>query len=323
MNTIVVKAGVSGHITMAVSGGARGDKVLADFDNMVLNAGLDRIMGGTGIVTGTLAYCQVGTDNTAVTETQTALVAKIAATSAVQTASAVAYTSGPPDYLEYAVTFRFATGAATGNLREVGFGWAATASLFSRALTTNALGAPTDVTVLADEQLDVTYRVRIYPPAADVTGSIALDGTTTAYTIRASSVSDVNRWDLRYLLERSAIGSSATVGAGNTATQIAVYSGALGARTGRPAGTETVSGSVTVTPQAYVGGTFYRDILFEWPLGSSNVAGGFKSLTFGPYGNDGFGELAPMRFQMEFVPNVNKDATRRLRLTMRIALARA
>ena len=168
---------------MRVSGGARGTVTLAEFDNLILDAGLNRL--GTG---GVANCCQVGTGTSAPAVTDTTLQAYLVGTSTIQADSAQSYVAGPPAYVTMSRTFRFGTGVAAGNLTEVGVGWAtASGSLFSRARIVDGGGSPTTISVLSDETLDVVYTLRAYVPA-DATGSVTLAGTSYGYTMRWAGV---------------------------------------------------------------------------------------------------------------------------------------
>lgn len=161
------------------------------FDNLILDNGLNGMGAGT---IGPLAWCAVGTGTTAPANAQTSLVASVASTNdrtAVQNGNDV--TNG---YYWVRVTYRFAQGAAAGNLTEVGVGFSGS-NLFSRALILDGSGAPTVIPVLADEFLDVIYELRAYWPTTDVTGTLNIGGTNYNYTLRAS---DVGTWNNLQLL---------------------------------------------------------------------------------------------------------------------------
>lgn len=161
-------------------------RMLADwFDNLILNAGLERM--GSGI---TIAGAMVGTNNATPAATQTALGAQIAYSTAIQ-GSATFGVDEAENFAWRRVRYRFAEGVATGNLAEVGVGWAS-GSCFSRALILDGGGAPTTITLLSDESLDVTYELRLYPSTADVTGSLTLGGTSYSYTLRLSKFNDTD-----------------------------------------------------------------------------------------------------------------------------------
>ena len=140
-----------------------------EFHNLVLNTGLARMAVGTWI-----DRCCIGTGNSAPVASQVALDSFLASTTA--TASGAADSSGiqvttAPYYWLGRRTWRFAVGVATGNISEIGLGWA-NSNLWNRALIKDAVGNPTTITVLADEYLDVISEVRVYPQES--TGSFNL-----------------------------------------------------------------------------------------------------------------------------------------------------
>ncbi len=90
-----------------------------------------------------MSTCMVGSGNAAPAETDTALQAR-ASTSNINVQSNNSNVS--PRYGWRRRTFRFAAGAAAGNLSEVGVGWTTTA-VFSRALILDGSGNPTTITV--------------------------------------------------------------------------------------------------------------------------------------------------------------------------------
>lgn len=131
-----------------------------EFHNLVLTTGLARMSQGTWI-----NRCCVGTGNSQPVASQVALDSFLASTTA--TAQGASDTGGiqvtdAPFYWYGRRTWRFAVGAATGNISEVGLGWD-NSNLWNRALVKDTEGNPTTITVLPDEYLDVISEVRVYP----------------------------------------------------------------------------------------------------------------------------------------------------------------
>lgn len=303
--------GFAGHFTMTVSGGKRGTKVLAEFDNMILDSGLNYLAGGNR---NAVSYCFVGTGTTAVAASQTTLVNAIANSSTWQRPfTGGTYVAGPPAYKTDYITFRFAAGIAAGNLTEVGVGWNSSGSLFSRALILDGGGSPTSITVLSDETLDVTYTLRCYAPA-DVTGIVSLGGVNYNYTIRAAQMASggTGSWN------PGDVQSFGFCNAGDAYVQ--TYTGSISATPGGIPSGASWGGTVAATPSAYVNNSLRRTVQYRLDLNDGNLGGGFKSMNLRCQGDAGYPTHA---FQVEFSPDVPKDNTKVLKLNFTFSVARA
>lgn len=270
-------------------------RVAADwFQNLVTDIGLERIATASDFLTA----CRVGTGATAPAVTDTALSAQVgSAGSAARTSNVDTAQASAPYYAANTTTWRFPAGTATGNLSEVGVGWATTgATLFSRALILDSGGSPTTITVLSDEVLDVTYQFRIYPPTVDTSGTVTLDSISYGYTGRASNVTSASSWKVE-----DAAGFSTII----------AYSGAIGAITSTPTGTTASGGSGA--DSAYSASSHVRQGVITWGLTAGNVAGGIRSIAY----THGFA-----RYQVEFSPVIPKDGTKVLTLTLSHSWAR-
>lgn len=238
--------------------------VVADwFDNIITNQGLNRI----GTNSDWLDAVQVGSGTATPQATDTGLQTFVAGTSTNQS-FAFSAQSTPPYFATFTRTRRFAVGAAAGNLSEVGVGWATTGStLFSRALILDGSGNPTTITVLADEVLDVTYQLRTYPPANDVSGSITVTGVgTIATTTRAAFVTSTT-W-----------ASDGTVGGIHNPS---IFSGSIGAITDSPSGS---SSQVSATNNTYSNNSLQMTASATWGLNNGNFS--VNSLLFRLGAND-------------------------------------
>ena len=155
------------------------------FPNLITNQGLDYI--GTTFLY--LSYCAVGTGNGAPAFTDTVLNAQIASQFNAGGSSPNNGNGGSnPNFYGYLNMFyNFGQGAAAGNLQEIGIGIDTTTHLFSRALILNNVGAPTTLTVLANEYLSVSYQLQLYNATTDVSGSVNVSGTVCPYTLRAAN----------------------------------------------------------------------------------------------------------------------------------------
>lgn len=313
-----IDIGVSGHFTMIAHGGKRGRVVLAEFDNIILDAGREHSCSGSAVI----GFCQVGTGTTTPTAGDTGLVAKIAHTSTLQGGVGNifpgAYVSGSPPYIKGSLTYRFAVGAAAGNLSEVGIGWASSGSLWSRALIADSGGSPTTITILSDEQLDVVYELRVYPPTTDATGTATLGGVSYSYTLRANDVD--NEW--RYTTYQMLSGFVFGLGAGSGNATLQCFDGPIGSTiTDTPSGASAGNNSSGVVNLAsYSSGSYQRAAEFVAGLGDCNISGGIKSLVFSVPSSSGVGY--GFSYQAQFSPNIPKDNTKVLKLTLTCTMSR-
>lgn len=215
------------------------------FDNLILDAGLNQIGSG-----GVLSRAMVGGSSSAPLAGQSGLITPIANTTNIIDASAG--TDLGNGYCYVRRTYRFAQGVAAGNLNEVGVGWGANLC-FSRALTVDALNAPTTITVASDEVLDLTYELRVYWPTGDFTGNLTLDGNNYAFTARAASVGS---WQTQLLGLFLGQGMMIPVTVG-----VAFFTGGnvagLGAITAGPNGTQYLS--LQPSFAAYSNNSYRRD----------------------------------------------------------------
>ena len=262
---------------------------LAEFDNIVLDSGLNRI----GTASDWLNACQLGTGTATPLATDTGLASFLGGTTIIQ-ASVNGAQGSEPFFGWRRITYRFNAGVATGNLTEVGVGWsaAAGANLFSRALILDAALQPTAIPKAADEVLDVTYEARLHPPTVDATGNLTIVGSGThAFVTRAANVTSVNDW-----------GSADNAGGLFSAAPSSniVYAGAIGGVTTQPSGTS--SGASSAVNAAYTNNSLQRAGSITFGLNNGNV-GGIRSMLvrYGTFGNFG-------SFQTEFTPVINKTA---------------
>ncbi|UEW68328.1 hypothetical protein [Xanthomonas phage JUN5] len=308
MNQVNVELGARGLYRLDVfkadaEGNKIGDPVKSTgwFDNLILNAGL-AYWADPG---DTFTSCQVGSGSTAPANTDTSLQTRIAGTSTVvSTTENVQGTA--PYYAFLRRIYEFGTGAAAGNLSEVGVGWGATgATLFSRALIVDGGGTPTTITVLADEILQVTYEIRLYMPTGDVTGSFVSNAVTYNYTLRAANVTSTAPWSLRY---------SPTF---NLNRQF-FYAGAatLGAITSAPTGTSAPASSASADTSP-TGPTFNATMAAA--LATANLVGGVGAVYFASSASSGESGGA---WQMGFSPALPKDATKTLSVTISVTYGR-
>lgn len=280
------------------------------FPNLITDQGLE-LMGTSASY---FNACQVGTGNTAPNVLDTQLASYLAGTGTKQATNASVQISVLPYYASLFNTFRFSAGAAAGNLAEVGIGTTGTTgNLYSRALILDGGGAPTTITVLPTEALDVTYEHRCYAPSADVLGNVTISSVNYSYVLRACRVGSSNSgsgggWGVP--LDDFADGVFA-----NTMwfARQTVYNGVLvAANAGDPTGASANTSSNT--PAAYIPGTLYAQGTQNYDLNFANLAGGITAAKF---------SMAWCTYQISFSPAIPKDATKVLTLTFRHSWTRA
>ena len=297
-----INAGVSGHFTMMTTNTKTGEqKVAASFPNLILDAGLERM--GTGSY---LDVCRVGSGTSLPTALQTQLDAKIASTSTKQT-QPQGVQATPPYYGWKRITFRFAAGTVTGNLSEVGVGWGNITTdnfLFSRALILDGGGSPTTINVLADEVLDVIYELRLYPPLTDTTiVGLNLGLSTHDVTVRACRVTNAIYW-------AEGLGRAVSFGIAGFTSAATAYNGGIGAITASPSGS---GGSGTFANSPYVANSREKRGVLTYNPSQANLAGGILAI-------ESPTEIGT--YQFGFSPAIAKDATRVLKLDLKVSWSR-
>lgn len=230
------------------------------FRNKITNIGLNRAGSGT-----ILTRCYVGTGTNPASETDTTMGTFTVSTGTI-TSVATAPVS-PTWFAQAAYTCTFAAGAISGNITEVGVGWATSPlnALWSRELIVDGSGNPITLTVLSNEILDVVYTIRYYLDTADFSGSFTLNSIVYNYTGRIT------------LAGSHRIQLSANPQDGPGIIQTYGTNMALGPITGNPTGTISDGGSPTQL--AYTNGSYSRDCRTNWVLTQGNLAGGLKGFT--------------------------------------------
>lgn len=248
-------------------------------DNMVLNSGLVAMLRAPG---GDSAFVVIrpvcGTGSAPVSPTDTSLSTFRAggssnASSNVTTRNATV----SPYYIKHAWVWQFTAGSASGNITEVGAALTnstpnSSTPLFSRALVTDSSGAPSSITVLEDEVLQITYELFIYVPG-EATGSFTqtIHGTpvTTDFVIRPA-----------LLLTASDLGAASSsvtgfpaiypAGGGVSDQRVQASSGSIGTVTEKISGTLTRMDTVSADAPNPV--TFTRDVRYGASLPSANIS---------------------------------------------------
>lgn len=279
------------------------------FYNLITDAGLNFVSGSSvGLAT---EYCRVGTSSTPPTVNDTTLGAQTGSASPRGGAPSkiIQYTT-EPYYSVHQRVYTFLVGAVSGNLTEIGFFSAASGgTMWSRALIKDSGGNPTTLTILATEQLKVTYTVRRYIPSL-LTGSFTLNtnGTdsTINYTITPANLSSA---DIPWR-DSNCICSSSTM-------EIFAYeTNVLGPITSRPLGSDT---STSKTKGTYIQGSF-QDLFFPtFPISGANFATGIGSIGFWA---DGSPNPVNAAYQCSFSSKIMKTSSQTLTIGIKLSWGR-
>ena len=262
------------------TGEARDLGSVADSPNMIVKTGLNAMGNANNLI----RTCVVGTDSTTVSVEDTALGAQIASTTTVQTETYGAQSSAPY-FRWYRRTFRFAQGAAAGNLAEVGIK-VDDGTLFSRALIVDSAGNPTTLSILADEYLDVTYEFRTYAETVDNIVNLTVNGTGYTATLRSANVTSGSDWQ-QYGIASSLYSSN---------SYHTFYNGSIGTIIENPSGESYQHGRSL--RGSYVPNAFERTFIFSAGLNNANFTGGVKSIYL---------VTSQGNFQVEFSPAIPKN----------------
>jgi len=294
----------SGHITTElIDSKTKKIKRKLQFSNLIVDVGLNN-MCEIRILTnfaGLAPYCGVGTGNTPPSNSDTNLEAVVSGGRAVYASAGSGYVPGTPDYHFGKQTYLFTESQANGNLTEIGFFDVSSAgNLFSRQLFKDDLGNPTALVKTSNDQLRVTYEVRIYPPAADIVyADQNISGSLYTVTSKVVNVGS-NRWQ-NMLNEGMAPSQN---------YQFRARSQELTTRTSTA--TPAAIGSTTFADQVnsvYVAGNFYRDATFTWQP------------------TNGTGDIVCIcqdnpRYGFNFSPALSKTNTKRLVVNARFSWGR-
>lgn len=267
-----------------------------EFSNLITNIGLNAI--GT---TAPINRCFVGSGNATPAFTDTKLSVFVAATVTLQSTIETKATAAPL-WAGRAVTYRFAAGAAAGNLSEIGMGWdgstASTHLLFSRALIKDGAGNPTTITVLANEFLDVTYEVRVYLPTDDVVfDGVVVYGNPHKLTVRGFQQASGSQAGFVF----NGWGAHTASAYANFVLQAATASTAAGSLVGSAGGAAI----------GYTEGSLKRGWVATYSLTVGNNANGISGFAL----TSASGSNTVPAFQILVEPPIMKDSTKTLNLT--------
>lgn len=301
---ITNKLGLAGRYKVEAVNATTGQRrLLADwFDNLITNEGLNQIKQ-TAVGT----HCFVGNGSNPPSVNDASLQSLVASTGTLQSSNQTSQLAVSPYYWSAVLTYRFAQGAAAGNLSEVGIGQAGQSWIFSRALIKDVNGTPTTVTVTASEFLDISYELRTYIPMNDVTFTRTIGGVNYDVLMRAANGNNSNDWAPFWIL---------LSGAPNN-MNIFCYSGNIGA-TVLTTPSSLITGNMrSMTTAAYVNNSLKRSFSRTLGLNEDNAAGGIRSILLSTNGTTGIGA-----YQFQFTPSLPKNASNMLTLSFEISWAR-
>ena len=296
------------------------------FPNLITNAGLDQLgYYSTNITSYNIPYIAwaffVCTGNTAPDYTDTVMTSLVSGAYSQYgfLGSGVVASSATPPTITWSGTASFPAGSATGTLAEVGNGYYITLpssnpgtdgtyQLFSHALIVDGSGNPTTITVLSNEQLDVSYQLQEVIDTTIQTGSLTIGGTT--YSLQWLPYVGVG-FNAPMSVTWTGIGSA---NSGNGAG-IAVYTGPIGANINTPpSGTGSRGGSVTMSYATYTSGNYYADGTWSATIDDWNVTDGIGAMIIRSSGIHSY--------QIGFTPSIPKTNFYSMTFTNRFAWAR-
>lgn len=290
------------------------------FRNTITNAALEAI--GTGAINTYIVgmWAAVGTGTTEPTVTDTALQTQVGGRTNSRGNPVIASTAGAElsyDYVWGKTTKVFFPGEATGNLTEVGLFFSQTGgTMFCRQLFRDGLGNPVTVVKTADDELRITYELRLYTMKNSSVTTATIKSVSTTCTTRGYDLDGDNRWwfpsqpespsSLLYGLGLWGIRSDTTrIYASNT------MPGLFSLQTG--GGTSAASATLA----AYGSLSYYRDMTYVWmPAAGTLTVGSIEWGGQAPF----YSYLSP--FITTFDPVFTKADTERLTFVARMSWGR-
>lgn len=316
----MLSVGLSGHFRLEVRDGYTHKLTkVREFDNLITNRGLDGY--GYGNDPYLINNCYVGTGMALPSVNDVGLAVPLASTSGVAESNHIAPTA--PDWVSSRVNrYRFAVGTVVGNISEVGIG--GENYFWSRARILDDYGNPSDITVLANEYLDVIYTLRLHPNLNDIPFTFTLGGETYSGTARPQNIQDSQITGTSTLsvyggiTPNSGIEINAVYNSGNLGTinqEIQNYNS---------------GGRLTVGPSAwgmeeYAQGSYRRRFYSTIGLNEGNVAGGIIGFSVipRPIGNYGtLGSVFRLETQIMLNKPIPKDNTNSVKITLQVQWGR-
>lgn len=306
--------GLSGSYELTIRNQAGETTKHLAFENLILNQGLDSIGTEQYPFPSNGVKCKLGTGSAVPAVTDTALSGTASGFSGDSTSpNVIGNITTPPYWSECSFAMTFPIGALSGNYTEIGlYSLYGGDPLVSRALIKDSGGNPTTLTILATEELHVTYKLRLYPPMTDVTGTFDMtyNGTPTTYnyTIRYANFNITNTYPFTVFSDlKAAVMEGAALSTDITGDM--TYN------------TYQIQTSDTSVASTYMAGTYYRDITYGFNTSTANFTTGITGIRFNSSvfssGYDGWSHS-----QCLISPPIMKTATDTLSLTFRISWGR-
>lgn len=282
----------------------KNDKIIYDgdwFNNLITNNGLDLM------ATNASRYnrCCAGSGNTppAVTDISIENFVGVSDVNPVNstTVNLTDY------YISHVRTFVFSVGAVVGNISELTVGPNSDGTnVFSRTLVKDNEGVPTSISILADEQLIVSWEIRYYFPTDDIL--LNVDGYSIV--LRPCNVDFSQAWGDTFNFSTVAPMTAASGGVNSSLYAALFINGVLGSITEAPSG--TVRYQTGFSAPGYVAGTYQRTCTFRWnPSGSSGSVTCFRFM---------FNVLGMWQFSIS--PAINKTLDDQLEIDVGISWGR-
>lgn len=292
----------------------RYNKVKTDtgwFSNLLLNRGLDIMLQGGFLRSG--SQCHVGTGTSEPNASETQLVNQLAKQSRRERSHTnytySSYSNTEPYWHGATAYYYFDPGEVIGNISEVGISNdGGNGNLCSRALILDNASQPTTISVTQYDSLTVVYTGRIFTPTNEVTGTIDFGGELLEYKIRAAgagvNASHIGAGLFEYGLNGYTTGSR----------YVYVSNQAIRAYT---EDAHRTAGKYDFSVGTYVPGTFTRNCSMIW--GQFDVVQVWKTLVFQAGGSAYAGSSW---FQAELTPAFNKTNKKAVALNWKVGIAR-
>lgn len=316
-----VKLGSKGYYSLSVykaDGTEVEEKRVDACNNVVTYGGAYSIFFGTAMFSN--YYANIGTGASEITRSSTGLGNRFNATSSGSSASRAGNEVDNGDgtsTLTFVRTMSFSLGSTTGTFSEVGISTSSNGSGFiAGQLIKDALGNPTTITVLSDEQLRVTYTLELTIPNGGLavqpsigTGTVTTPEGSSTYTIYTQPFFSVYTVGDSFATIR--LSSARSVTSFNNSAGTTITSTSTGGISLSHDGTGTVTvttGNNTLAPSSFSS----TDIAYIGAGGGSNSSAAVNNLNITskryPSTSSSYQYLAA-----EFSPPLSKDATRSLR----------